>query len=196
LNGGDWTLLAEFVEVETGKGADALSRRPQLRAALQAARRAKATLVIAKLDRLARNVAFISGLMESGVPFVAADMPHAGTFELHIRAALAEEERRLVSERTRAALAAAKSRGVALGINGARLAARHKREALERVRPYENRIQALRLEGLSIRRIVAVLNDEGLASPGGGRWHIATVQRALARLGEPAAHLTIERFGR
>src|SRR5689334_19296244 len=118
LNGGEWELLETFTEQETGKGANALDRRPQLRAALDYARKAKATLVIAKLDRLSRNVAFVATLMESGVPFVAVDMPHAKTFELHIRAALAEEERRMISERTRAAMVAAKARGVVLGANG------------------------------------------------------------------------------
>src|SRR5438874_8173114 len=77
LNGGAWELAGAFTEMETGKGSNALSKRPQLRAALDMARKAKATLVIAKLDRLARNVAFIAGLMETGVPFVAVDMPHA-----------------------------------------------------------------------------------------------------------------------
>lgn len=182
LNGGAWELVGEFVEVETGKGSNALTRRPQLRAALDAARKAKATLIIAKLDRLARNVAFISSLMESGVPFVAVDMPNAGTFELHIRAALAEEERRLISQRTKAALAATKARGTALGRHGAILAAQHKAEAATRLDPHRDRLATMRADGLSIRAMVAALNNGGVPSPGGGRWHVATVQRALARL--------------
>lgn len=181
LNGGHWELVGEFVEVETGKGSNALARRPQLRAALEAARRAKATLIIAKLDRLARNVAFISSLMESGVPFVAVDMPNAGTFELHIRAALAEEERRLISERTKAALAACKARGTVLGRHSAVLAVKHRAEALARLEPLAKQLIDMRRR-LSIRDMVAELNACDLPSPGGGRWHVATVQRALARL--------------
>jgi DNA invertase Pin-like site-specific DNA recombinase len=105
LNGGQWKLADEFVEVESGKRSD----RPQLAAALAACKRLKARLVVAKLDRLASNVAFISRLMESGVEFVAADMPFA------ILAAVAEHEREAISARTKAALAAAKARGVKLG---------------------------------------------------------------------------------
>jgi DNA invertase Pin-like site-specific DNA recombinase len=182
LNGGEWELLAEFTEEETGKGSNALDRRPQLKAALDYARKAKATLVIAKLDRLSRNVAFIAALMESGVPFVAVDMPSAGTFELHIRAALAEEERRLISERTRAAMTAAKARGVVLGANGRVLAEKHKAEAMERLVPIADRLKALKASGLSVRRIADTLNAEGIASPAGGSWHVANVHRALGRL--------------
>ena len=102
LNGGK--LIAEFTEVETGKGRNALRRRPQLNTALEACKKHKATLVIAKLDRLARNVAFISTLMESGVEFVAADMPHANRLTVHILAAVAEHEREMISALTKAAL--------------------------------------------------------------------------------------------
>jgi DNA invertase Pin-like site-specific DNA recombinase len=108
LNGGGWRIAAEFVEVESGRKAD----RPQLAKALAACRAHKAKLLIAKLDRLSRNVHFISGLMESKVKFVACDMPHAQPFELHIRASLAEEERRMISQRTSAALWAKKAAGV------------------------------------------------------------------------------------
>ena len=110
----DGVLVAELTEVETGKGANALDRRPELRAALDHARRHKATLIIAKLDRLARNVHFISGLIEQKVPIVAADMPDADITMLHIYAAMAEREARVTSERTKAALAAAKARGTVL----------------------------------------------------------------------------------
>jgi len=103
LDGGRWELLEEFTEVESGKRND----RPELAAALKACRQHKATLVIAKLDRLVRNVAFIANLMDSGVKFVATDMPSANEFILHIYAAVAQEEPRLISERTRAVLAAA-----------------------------------------------------------------------------------------
>lgn len=92
LNGGAWELVCEFVEVETGKGADALAKRPQLKAALAACRKEGATLIIAKLDRLARNVHFVSGLMESKVKFVACDMPEANELTIHIMAAFAEHE--------------------------------------------------------------------------------------------------------
>src|SRR5438132_1230133 len=112
LNGGNRALLAEFTEVETGKGSDALDRRPQLRAALEACRKPKAKLVIAKLDRLARNVHFVSGLIESGVEFVAADMPQASKTMIQIYAVMSEWERDAISRRTREALAAAKARGV------------------------------------------------------------------------------------
>ena len=108
LNGGSWTLVSEFTEVESGKRSD---NRPQLAAAIAACKRQKAKLVIAKLDRLSRNLAFIAALMESGVEFVAADMPHANRLTVHILAAVAEHERQMISERTRAALQAAKKRG-------------------------------------------------------------------------------------
>src|SRR3981189_3461907 len=109
-------LVREFVEVETGKGPDALDRRPQLKAALAAAKRLKCNVAVAKLDRLSRDVHFISGLMAHKVPFLVAELgPDVDPFVLHLFAALAEKERSLISTRTRQALAAAKARGVALG---------------------------------------------------------------------------------
>ena len=184
LNGGSWSLIEALTEIETGKGANALDRRPQLKAALAYARKHKATLVIAKLDRLARNVHFVSGLLETGVDFVAADRPDADRFTLHLEAALAEREARVISERTKAALAAAKRRGVVLGANGRTLAVRNRAEAVERVAPMAGRLTALRGEGLSLRRIASTLNAEGVSPPGasGGIWHPATVQRALERV--------------
>ncbi len=182
LNGGSWSLIETFTEVETAKGSNALDRRPQLKAALAYARKHKATLVIAKLDRLARNVHFISGLMETGVEFVAADRPDADRFTLHLEAALAEREARVISERTKAALAAAKRRGVVLGANGRALAVRNRAEAVERIAPMAGRLTALRGEGLSLRRIADTLNKDGVISPGGGLWHPATIQRALQRI--------------
>jgi len=182
LNGGSWSLIEAFTEVETGKGSNALDRRPQLKAALAYARKHKATLVLAKLDRLARNVHFISGLMETGVEFVAADRPDADRFTLHLEAALAEREARVISERTKAALAAAKRRGVVLGANGKALAVQNRAEAVERVAPMAGRLTALRGQGLSLRRIATTLNGEGVSSPGGGSWHPANVQRALSRV--------------
>ncbi len=111
LNGGRWKLVAEFTEVESGKRSD----RPELEKALTACRKHKAKLVIAKLDRLSRNVHFISGLMERKVDFVACDMPSANAFMINVYAAVAQEERRMISERTKAGLAAARERGVKLG---------------------------------------------------------------------------------
>jgi DNA invertase Pin-like site-specific DNA recombinase len=109
------TLAGEYIEIETGKGADALDRRPELKAALTAARKLRAPIVVAKLDRLSRDVAFIAGLMASHVPFLCCDIPHADPFLLHIYAAVAEQERRATSERTKAALAAKKAGGATLG---------------------------------------------------------------------------------
>src|SRR4051812_30379048 len=111
LNGGDWQLAAEFTEVESGRKND----RPELAKALAMCRRIGATLIIAKLDRLARNVAFVSNLMESGVEFTAVDFPTANRLTIHILAAVAEHEAAMTSTRTKAALAAAKARGVKLG---------------------------------------------------------------------------------
>src|SRR5215470_13792008 len=117
LNGGQWKLIAEYVEVETGKNDD----RPELRKALHQAKVTGATLVIAKLDRLSRNLRFIAELQESRVKFVCADMPDANELTIHIFASLAQHERKVISERTRRALQAAKKRGAVLGNpNGAR----------------------------------------------------------------------------
>jgi DNA invertase Pin-like site-specific DNA recombinase len=125
LNGGTWQLVGEFTEVESGRKTE----RPELAKALALCRKHNATLVIARLDRLARNVHFISGLMETKVKFVACDMPEATPFMLHIYAAVAQEEARAVSARTKAALAAAKQRGVRLGATGAVRAMKYKAEA-------------------------------------------------------------------
>ena len=111
LNGGNWQLVEEFVEIESGKRND----RPQLAAALAACKRHKARLVIAKLDRLARNVAFIANLMDGKVDFVCCDMPQATRLTIRVLAAVAEHEREMISERTRNGLAAAKAHGVKLG---------------------------------------------------------------------------------
>ena len=106
------TIIAEFVEAETGKGADALDRRPQLAAALAAAKTAKCCVLVSKLDRLSRDVAFVAGLMAQRVPFIVAELGRdADPFMLHLYAALAEKERRLISERTKAALAIRKASG-------------------------------------------------------------------------------------
>jgi DNA invertase Pin-like site-specific DNA recombinase len=111
LNGGGWTLIAEHTEVESGKHAD----RPQLAAAMDMCRRTGARLLIAKLDRLSRDAHFLLGLQKAGIEFLATDMPHANRFTVHVMAALAEQEREMISARTKAALAAARARGVKLG---------------------------------------------------------------------------------
>ena len=172
-------LLGEFVEVESGRKDD----RPQLAAALAMCRQHKARLVIAKLDRLARSVALISGLMESGVEFVAADMPEANRFMLHIMAAVAEHEREMISQRTRAALAVAKARGTRLG-NPRPDTAKARAVASGNAARFRAvvlpQIQTLQAEGWSLRGIAAELNARGINAPRGGSWHAASVRAALA----------------
>jgi DNA invertase Pin-like site-specific DNA recombinase len=190
LNGGDWQLLETFTEVETGKGADALDKRPELRAALAYAKKHKATLIIAKLDRLARNVHFVSGLLEqrSAVTIIAADMPDADVTMLQIYAVMAEREARVIGERTKAALAAAKARGQVLGANGKVLAAKHKAEASARVAPLAELLVAYRAQGLALRAIADRLNNDTVPSPGGGQWHAASISRALRRITSESAN--------
>jgi DNA invertase Pin-like site-specific DNA recombinase len=182
LNGGRWELVAEFVEHETGKGSNALAKRPQLRAALALAKKQRATLVIAKLDRLSRNMAFTATFMDAGVDFVAVDNPHASRLTLHILAAVAEHEREMIAERTKAALAASKARGTVLGAHGKVLAEQRKGEALERLAGVADRLSALKAEGLTVRAIAERLNAEGVLSPAGGAWQAGNVHRALERL--------------
>lgn len=182
LNGGSWELLGEFLEVETGKGAKALDRRPQLKAALAMAKRERATLIIAKLDRLSRNVHFITGLMETGVTFVAADRPDADRFLIQLEAVLAEREARVISDRTKAALSVAKARGTQLGKNGVKLALANKLAAVQRMAPISGELTALANSGLSLREIARTLNDKGIVTPNGGQWFASTVSRAIARL--------------
>jgi DNA invertase Pin-like site-specific DNA recombinase len=172
LNGGKWTLAVEFVEVESGKRSD----RPQFAAALAACRKHKAKLVVAKLDRLARNVLFISKLMESGVEFVAADMPFANKLTIHILAAVAEHEREQISDRTKRALAAAKARGKVLG--GPKLAeASAKGSAANREKAHifaantRPVIEQIRKSGITtLRGIAAALNARGVPTARGGTW--------------------------
>ena len=179
-----WKLIGEFVEVESGKRKN----RPQLAAALQACKQEKATLLIAKLDRLARNVHFISGLMESGVDFVAADNPHANKLMLHMLAAFAEHEREQISERTKAALAAAKARGVELGKNGKVLARQNREKAVTFANDMAKTVQQLQNEGFStVRQLADELNSRGIPSANGAKWHVPTVHRLLRRLDQKAA---------
>jgi DNA invertase Pin-like site-specific DNA recombinase len=180
------SLLGEFCEIETGKGANALAKRPQLRAALEECRKRGAALVIAKLDRLARNVYFVSGLMESRVRFVACDMPEANELTIHIMAAFAEHEAKRISERTREALAQAKARGVQLGAAGrgnlqSNLEER-KRKAEQFTGHVRGQFEGFRLRCLSQRQMVAELNSLGITAPRGGRWSLIQVQRTIARL--------------
>jgi DNA invertase Pin-like site-specific DNA recombinase len=160
--------MAEFVEVESGGKDD----RPKLQDALTACRASKAALLIAKLDRLARSVSFVSGLMDGDTEFVAVDMPHASRFVLHIMAAVAEHERQIIGERTKAALAAAKARGVRLGANGKILAERHKAEATHFARQVAPDVQAALDAGArTTRQIAEHLNGTRTPSRQGGRWH-------------------------
>jgi DNA invertase Pin-like site-specific DNA recombinase len=174
-------LLETFSEVETGKGSDALDRRPQIAEALKLAKRHKAPIIVAKLDRLSRDVHFISGLMAHKTPFIVAELgADADPFMLHLYAALAEKERRLISQRTRDALAAKKAQGVKLGGLNAK-GVRNRDEA-------KARAEALRplmseLSSLSARAIAAELNTRGVATPSGARWHTETVLRVQRRLG-------------
>jgi DNA invertase Pin-like site-specific DNA recombinase len=186
VRGGSTAVVAEFTETETGKGADALAKRPQLRAALDACRKLGATLVIAKLDRLARNVFFVSGLMESKVRFVACDMPEANELTIHIMAAFAEHEAKRISERTRDALAAAKARGTKLGtagpVNLKRNIEDRKLAADRFAGNLSLTIGSYRAAGLSQRRIVEELNKTGVAATRGGSWTLGQLQRIIARL--------------
>jgi DNA invertase Pin-like site-specific DNA recombinase len=171
---------ATFQETETAKGDNALERRPQLAAALKAARKHKAPVVVAKLCRLSRDVHFISGLMAHKVPFVVTELgPNVDSFMLHIHAAVAEQERKLISQRTRDALQAAKARGVKLGGTTARsIANRDEAQArAEELRPVLNE-----LAGKSHRGIAAELNTRGIATPSGAPWSAVTIKRVLQRL--------------
>jgi DNA invertase Pin-like site-specific DNA recombinase len=189
LNGGSWQLVAEVVEVESGKRND----RPKLAEALRLCRLHGATLIIAKLDRLARNVAFISNLMESGVEFTAVDFPQANRLTVHILAAVAEHEAKAISIRTRDALAAAKARGKRLGGDRGNLPAVAKEGAkasvVARIAKANNRasdllpiIEELKAAGAgSFRQIAAGLNAKGIKTARGGEWSATQVQRVMIR---------------
>ncbi|MCD1628185.1 recombinase family protein [Seohaeicola saemankumensis] len=170
-------LLNEYIEVESGKR----NSREQLQSALEECKRRGATLIIAKLDRLARNVHFISGLIESGVPFRAVDMPEANRFVLHIMAAVAEYEGRAISERTKAALTAAKARGVKLGKSCQALADKKMIDADAFSGKLGPLIKQHKASGLSVRKIAERLNLDKVPSYTGGKWHSSTVQRVWKR---------------
>ncbi len=185
----DW-----FTEAESGAGSDALEKRPQLAAAIAAARKRRAAVLVAKLDRLSRDVHFISGLMAHRVEFIVTSLGRqADPFILHLYAALAEKERALISERTKAGLQAAKRRGQKLG-TGAK--SRSEIKALAAAGAAANRAAALeRLTGLklhladalaadrSLRAAAAWLNERGVESPGGGKWHAPSLLKAAKRIG-------------
>lgn len=181
-------IAAEYVEIESGKKND----RPQLAHAMAEAKRIGAVLLIAKLDRLARNVAFIANLLEAGVEIAAADMPEANRFLLHVMAAVAEHEAQAISYRTRAALAAAKARGVALGWSmperrdeqrqaSRRGAAQNAQKADRHAANVLPVILQIATTGASLRRIKDELNARGIKTSRGGKWHATTVRNALNR---------------
>ena len=181
-------VLGEYVEVETGKGTDALERRPQLKAVLSAARKNRCRIAVAKLDRLSRDVHFISGLMAQKVPFWVAELgPDVDPFVLHLFAALAEKERALISTRTRQALAAAKARGVALGNPRLHVA---RKNAVETVTASADKFaanvlpiirEAQKAGATTLRDIAAALNARGVATARGGQWHAKSVSNILER---------------
>jgi DNA invertase Pin-like site-specific DNA recombinase len=196
LNGGHWTLVKEYVETESGKRND----RPKLRAALSHAKAIGATVVVAKLDRLSRNTRFLLDLIESGADVVFCDLPQiptgaTGRFLLTQMASVAELERGLISERTKAALKAAKARGIKLGNpNGAR-ALRGKqtgnREAVaavqanarQRAENLKEIIDDIRGSGATTaRKIATCLNERGILTPRGGKWHVSSASRLINRL--------------
>lgn len=181
-------VIAHYEEIETGKGQDALEVRPQLAKALAHAKKEAAYLVVAKLDRLGRNVAFISGLMESKVPFIVSQLgKDADSFMLHLYAALSEKERELISTRTKAALQALKERGVKLGnptnLDDARLKSNETNKALaddfaDKVLPF---VTQLKEKGETLQAIAKRLNDTGMKTRRGGKWHASTVANILKR---------------
>ncbi|MER9462636.1 recombinase family protein [Mesorhizobium sp. M0387] len=182
-------IVGEFTDVETGKGADALAKRPQLAKALAAARKnSNCPVIVSKLDRLSRDVHFISGLMANRVPFVVAELgPNVDPFMLHIYASLAEKERALISERTRHALQEAKKRGVKLG--GPKLAEAQQRSVEVRmaqatafaanVLPVIRDIQASGVK--SLRQIAVALNARGIGTARGGTWTAVQVTDIINR---------------
>ncbi|MCG2583507.1 recombinase family protein [Massilia sp. TS11] len=196
LGAGASELIGEFIETETGKGADALTKRPQLRAALEACRKSGAKLLIAKLDRLARNVHFITGLMETAkgngrnaVTFVACDMPEANDLTIHIMAAFAEHEAKRISERTKDALKAAKARGMRLGAAGAanlRPNIEMRQAAADGfAQKMRGQIEGFKLRRLSQRQMVTELNNLGIRTVNGCNWSLVQLQRLIRRLHVP-----------
>jgi DNA invertase Pin-like site-specific DNA recombinase len=195
LNGGRWDLVEEFVEVETGKKSDA--ERPQLARALAACRIHGGTLVVAKLDRLARNAHFLLSLQAAGVEFIAADMPAANRLTVGIMAMVAEEEAQMISQRTKSALAAAKTRGVTLGKPenlsnahrrmGAEVAAANRQKrASRRAADLSPIVAEIRASGAnSLRQVAAELNRRGIPTTRGRTWTAIQVSRLVGRFAAP-----------
>ena len=184
------TIIEEYAEFETGKGADALDRRPQLAAALAAAKKAKCSIVVSRLDRLSRDVAFVSGLMAQKVPFIVAELGRdADPFMLHLYAALAEKERRLISERTRAALQAKKASGARLG-NPTNLFMAGSLGRIAQVQAADEfatdlipMLDAIRKAGANtLSEIAKALNGRGVRPPRGSNWHRSSVRNLIARV--------------
>lgn len=186
LNGLKHELVKEYIEVETGKGANTLGKRPQLQAALDTCRKNGAILIIAKLDRLARNVHFISGLMQSKVKFVACDLPEANELTLHVMAAFAEHESNRISQRTKEALAMAKRRGVKLGEAGPKNLKPNIEERQLKAKSFRERISVIlegfKLQNLSQRKMAEELNNLGIKAPRGGDWTLIQLQRVISRM--------------
>lgn len=177
-----WEIVGEFVDVHSGSE----NERPEFAKAVSLAKREKAILLVSKLDRLSRRVSFISTLMEDKqLQFRVASMPDAKEFELHIYAALAEQERRFISQRTIAALKEAKARGQKLGGLRDKTMRRNRvwmAQADERARKLEAIVLPLKEQGASLRQIANALNEADIMSARGGTWHAATVRRLLGRL--------------
>jgi DNA invertase Pin-like site-specific DNA recombinase len=182
-------ILQEFTEIETGKGADALDRRPQLAAALALARQTKCPVVVAKLDRLSRDVAFIARLMVQRVPFIVAELgAHADPFMLHLYAALAEKEQRMISERTKAALTSRKTTGMKLGnpTSTAEAAAKGRKMSIEEADRFAQTvlpiIASIQRSGItSLRGLAIALNNRGVPTARNGQWQVSNVRNILAR---------------
>jgi DNA invertase Pin-like site-specific DNA recombinase len=170
-------LIAEFCDIQSGR----VDQRIELQKALTLAKRENARIVIARLDRFSRRVSFIASILEQGIGLVCAEMPHASDFQLHIFAALAQEERRLISERTRAALAEAKRRGTILGANGRNLATKNRKAADDFAATLRARLDA-DLLGRSYSEIARHLNDAGIMTVTGKQFHPQTVKNYLLRL--------------
>jgi len=168
-------VVAEFVEVQSGKS----DTRTELWRAINHAKKHSAKILIAKLDRFSRKVSFIAGIMEQGIGLVVAEMPHATDFQLHIFAALAQEERRLISERTRNALAEAKRRGVVLGRNGKLLGAANRKRAIENALVLKPLVAPLVRRGLSYSAIARQMNAEGIRPPLGKQFYPETVKNVI-----------------
>ena len=183
-------ISREFSEVETGKGSDALEKRPHLAAALAEAKKLKCSVLVAKLDRLSRDVHFVSGLVAKRVSFIVADLgPDVEPFMLHIYAALAEKERRLIAERTKAALGARKARGLKLG-NRTNLREAQQKGLAERIRRADRFagnvfpiVREIKTAGVTtLKGIADALNARGVATVRGGKWYPSTVKKLMRRV--------------